>query len=90
MFSAIPRRVEVENFACDKINQNKGLVYIHDYNIPDIEDYGSELKKEYNLLDVQNATWIKTKKLYLYSTPIYFQRKRTTEIHRNPRITGKN
>ena len=26
-----------------------------------MEDYGSELKKEYNLLDVQKVTWIKTK-----------------------------
>ena len=33
--------VEVEIFACDKINQCQGLIYIHDYNIPDIEDYGS-------------------------------------------------
>ena len=49
-------RVEVEIFACDHINQSKGLIYIHDYNIPDIDDYGCELKKEYNLSDVQKAT----------------------------------
>ena len=40
-------------FACNKINQSQGLIYIHGYNIPDIEDYGNELKKEYNLLDVK-------------------------------------
>ena len=61
MFSTIPRRVEVETFACDKINQSKGLIYIHDCNIPDFDDYGSEVKKGYNLLDVQKVTWIKTK-----------------------------
>ena len=33
-------RFEVEIFACNKINQNKGLIYIHDYNIRDIADYG--------------------------------------------------
>ena len=37
-------RVEVEIFACAKINQSQVLSYIHDYNIPDIEDYNSELK----------------------------------------------
>ena len=43
-------------------------MYIHDYNIPDIEDYGSELKTEYNLLDVQKRTWIKTRNIT--STPL--------------------
>ena len=45
--------VEIEIFACDKINQSQGLIYIHDYNIPDIEDYDNELKEEYNLLDMK-------------------------------------
>ena len=52
-------RVEVDIFACDNINQSQGLIYIDDYNIPDIEDYGSELENEYNFLEVQKATWIK-------------------------------
>ena len=43
------------------MNQRKGLIYIHNYNIPDIEYYGSALKKFYNPLDVQKSTWIKTK-----------------------------
>ena len=37
------------------------MIYIHDYNFPDIDDFGSELKKQYNLLDVQKATLIKIK-----------------------------
>ena len=37
--------IEVEVLACDKINQSKSLIYIHDYNIPDIDEYCSELKK---------------------------------------------
>ena len=53
MFSTLQQRVEVEIIACDKINQSKGLIYIHDYDIPDIDDYASELKKEYSLADVQ-------------------------------------
>ena len=48
--------VEVEIFACDKINQCKGLIYIYDYNIPDIDDYDSELKKQFNFIDVLKAT----------------------------------
>ena len=38
-------RVEVEIFACDKINQSQGFIYIHDYNIPDNDDYGNEIKE---------------------------------------------
>ena len=34
-------RFEVEVYACDKINQSQGLIYIYDYNIPDIENYDS-------------------------------------------------
>ena len=45
-------RVEVEILTCNRTNQSHCLIYIHDYNIPDFEDYGSELKEEYNLLDV--------------------------------------
>ena len=40
----------------------------HDYNIPVIDGYGSELKKEYNLMDVHKATGIKTKNIT--STPL--------------------
>ena len=52
MFYQYNVRVEVEIFACNKINESKGLIYNHDYNIPDIDDYSSDLKKEYNFLDV--------------------------------------
>ena len=62
-------KIEFEIFACDKINQSKGLTYTYDYHFPDIGDYGSELKKAYNLLDVQGTTCIKKLKtlLQLYS-----------------------
>ena len=80
--------VVVEIFACHKNNQSQGLVYIHDYNIPDIEDYGSELKKEYNLLDVKKATRIKTQNIA--STPLQLTfKKKTTEVHRNSGRTSK-
>ena len=68
-FSQYNERVEVEIFARDKINQTKGLINIHDYNIPDIDDYCSELKKEYIIPDLQKKkTWIKTKNIT--STPL--------------------
>ena len=44
-FSQYNERVEVEKFARDKINQSKGLIYIHNYNIPHVDDYSSEVKK---------------------------------------------
>ena len=51
-----------------KVNQSKCIIYIHDYNIPDIDDYCSELKEEYNFSDVKKITWIKTKNIT--STPL--------------------
>ena len=37
-FPQYEERVEVEIFAGNKINQSKGLIYIHNYNIPDTDD----------------------------------------------------
>ena len=68
-------RVEVEKFACDKINQSEDLIYTYDNNIPDIDDYGSELKKEYNLTDVQKTTRIKTKTLLLLHSYLLSKKK---------------
>ena len=51
------------------------MIHIHDYNIPDIKDYGSELKKEYSLLDVQKATWITTKNITFAQLPLTFKEK---------------
>ena len=61
-------RVEVGIFAFDKINQSKGLIYIYDFIIPDIDGYCSELKEQRNLSDVQKATSMKTKNIT--STPL--------------------
>ena len=66
------------------------MIHIYVYNTSDVKDYDSELKKEYNLSDVQKATWIITKNIYFYSTPTDFHRKITTKIHRNPGRTCKN
>ena len=46
MFSTFQKRFELEVFASDKIIQGKALIYIHEYKIQDIDDYGSELEKE--------------------------------------------
>ena len=41
-------------------------------------EYSAQLKKEFNLLGVQKATWIKTK--YVITTPLVnLRRNRTTE-----------
>ena len=44
------------------------MIYIKDYNTKDFIEYSEELKREFNLLDVQKATWIETKNLT--STPL--------------------
>ena len=46
------------------INQCKGLIYIQDYNVNDdntTDNFCSRLQKEYNLHEVQKATWITPK-----------------------------
>ena len=63
-------------FAWNKIKQGKGLIYIHDYNIPDIYGYYSNLKKEYNLSDVQKSNMDKKQKNYFHSNPTDFEGKK--------------
>ena len=65
-------------------------MYIHDHNIPDIEEYINELNKDYNLLDVKKSNMDINQKHLFYTTPTNFHRKTTTEIHRNTRGTSKN
>ena len=49
----------IEKALCSLHSQERFQVdLLHNYNNPDIDDYDSELKKEYNLSDVQKATWI--------------------------------
>ena len=65
-------RVEVEIFACNELNKSQGLIYIHYNKIPDTEDYISELKKEYNLLDVKKRNLDKHQEHHFYSNPTDF------------------
>ena len=71
----LQKRVEVGKFVSEKIKQSNGLVYIHDYNIPDIDDNDSELKKEHSLSVVQKATWIKTKNITSAPLLLTFKKK---------------
>ena len=43
------------------ISPQKGLIYIQGYNMTNLNSYKEGLKKEYNLKDVEHATWIKPK-----------------------------
>ena len=61
LFTQYNVRFELEITTSNKINHSKHLIYNHEYNIPEIDDYCSDLKKEYNISDVQKATWIKTR-----------------------------
>ena len=64
MFSTIPSEGRSWNIHLRQNHpQSQGLIYIDDHNFPDIEDYGGDLKKEYILLDVQKAIWMKTKNI---------------------------
>ena len=46
---------EVEIFSCDNFNKSKGLIYIPDYNISDIDHYCSELNKRVKPLRCANS-----------------------------------
>ena len=49
MFYTVQEKCRIEIFACDKINQSKGLIIIHDCNTPYVNEYYSDLMKDYNL-----------------------------------------
>ena len=36
-----------------------GLIYIYEYDLVDFDEFRADLMTEYNLKDVQQATWIK-------------------------------
>ena len=50
------------------------MIYIQDYNTTDFTEYSEQLKKEFNMLDIQKLTWIKTK--HLTSTPFWLPSKK--------------
>lgn len=56
----------------DFFNILKGLIYIKNNEIDDFESFKNGLSEEYNLIDVEEATWIKPKnkehKAYIIST----------------------
>ena len=74
-FTQYKESVEVEIFARDRIGQGQGLIYIHNSSILVIYDYDRELKKEYNLSDVQKATLIKNKNTTSTPCPLTFKEK---------------
>ena len=42
-------------------NQTKGLIYIHEFNIENIETFKNELQEEYSVANVELATFIKAR-----------------------------
>ena len=42
-------------------NQSRGIIYIHDFDIYDIEQFKTNLKSNYNIAEVLKATFIKTR-----------------------------
>ena len=60
-FLKYKQTVNVENSPSDKINRTKSIKYIKEYNVTDFIEYNEQLIKEFNLLNVQKTTRIKTK-----------------------------
>ena len=60
-FPEYQQTAAVEISASYKMNQSKGMIYIQKYNTTDFTEYREQLKKEFNLLDVQKSTWFITK-----------------------------
>ena len=88
MFSTIQRKDGSRNIRVRKNQSKPRLIYIHDYNIPDIEDYSRELKKEYNLLDVKKATWIKIKNIAFTPLLLTFKEKEPPIFIEIPGLTN--
>ena len=57
---------EVEGFPCEVVvhpryNHNRALIYVHEFDIENMNDFKNELQTRYNIVDVQPATFIKTR-----------------------------
>ena len=59
---------QVDGFKCKcvihpRFNYSKGLIYIHDCDTENVEEFSVGLKERYIVIDVQAAPFIKTKSL---------------------------
>ena len=57
---------EVYGLPCEvtthpKYNFNKGLIYVHEFDLENLEEFKADLQTKYNIVDVQPANFIKTK-----------------------------
>ena len=57
---------EVEGIPCGivvypKYNHNKALIYVHEFDLENMEHFKRELQNRYNIADVQPETFVKTR-----------------------------
>ena len=67
------------------LNLKNGLIYIQGYDMMDFDEYKKDLMKDFNLSNVEHATWIKTKNSYCGSTSVL--QRRTPQVYGYP---GRN
>ena len=57
---------DVEDFHCQvslhpRFNHRKGIIYTHEFEVENMDDFTEYLRNKYNVISVQPATFIKTK-----------------------------
>lgn len=71
---------KVEDFTCEttahpKYNFTKALIYTYEFDIENLEEFKAGLQERYNITDVQQAGFIKTKSEQTRAFIVYFKQK---------------
>ena len=45
----------------NKFNQSKGLIFVKEFDIEDVEEFKTELQRSYNIIEIEAANFIKTR-----------------------------
>ena len=70
----------VDGFPCEtmvhpRYNHSKGLIYTYEFDVENLEDFKAGLNERYNITDVQQATFIKTKSEQAHAFIVYFNQR---------------
>ena len=69
---------EIDGYPCEivvhpRYNYTKALINVHEFDLDSIEEFKEELQSRYNIVDVQPATFIKTRSLQTCVFIVTFQ-----------------
>ena len=68
----------MEGFPCEvivhpKYNHNRALIYLHEFDLENMNDFKNKLQTRYNIVGIQPATFIKTRSIQTHVFIVTFQ-----------------